>query len=174
VCEGAGRLQGLAVSTAALAYVQLVLGAHVRHLPDGTSLETFRLFVIFHLLMAVVVTMHVLLLNLRVRRQFRDEPLLRRPALLLGGLIVLQLSLGLATWAVHYGVPQWFSGTFGLGAGYTVEADSLLQAHLTTAHVAGGQLIFAIATMVALRSLRLLRREPVPAPIGRKLAGVAL
>ncbi len=174
VREGAGRLQGLAVSTAALAYVQLVLGAHVRHLPDGTSQETFRLFVIFHLLMAAVVTVHIVLLNLRVRRQFRDEPLLRRPTLLLGGLIVLQLSLGVATWVVHYNVPAWFSNTFGLGAGYLVEANSLLQAHLTTAHVAGGQLIFMIATMVALRSLRLLRREPVPATIGRQLAGVAL
>jgi cytochrome c oxidase assembly protein subunit 15 len=164
----------LAVSTAALAYVQLVLGAHVRHLPVGTPPETFRLFVIFHLLMAAVVAIHIVLLNLRVRRQFRNDPLLRRPALSLAGLIVAQLSLGLATWVVHYGVPQWFSGAFGLGAGYTVEAKSLLQAHLTTAHVAGGQLIFAISTIIAVRSLRLLRREPAPASIGRHIAGVAI
>jgi heme A synthase len=137
-------------------------------------METFRLFVIFHLLMAAVVTVHVLLLNLRVRRQFRGEPLLRRPTLALLALIVVQLTLGLATWVVHYGVPQWFSGAFGIGAGYTVEAKSLLQAHLTTAHVAGGQLIFAISTIVAVRSLRLVRREPVPASIGRHVAGVAI
>ncbi len=166
---GAGRLHGLAISTAALAYVQLVLGAHVRHLPDGTSQNAFRAFVIFHLVMAGVVTLHIVLVNVRVARHFRDEPLLRRPALALAGLIVAQLLLGAVTWLTHYGVPAWFSG-YSWADSYTVQAHSLLQAHATTAHVAGGSLIFAICVVLALRSLRLVRREPSPALTSRRPA----
>src|SRR6202011_4306043 len=106
----AAGLQRLALATAAFAYVQLVLGTFVRHLPEGTTLGQFRMYVVFHLIMAAFLTLHVLLLAFRIARSFRQERFLVRPAILLGGLLLLQLGLGGATWLTHYGPPSWLSG----------------------------------------------------------------
>jgi cytochrome c oxidase assembly protein subunit 15 len=168
----AGGLQRLAIATAGLAYVQLVLGTFVRHLPAGTTLGQFRMAVVFHLIMAAFLTLHVGLLAFRIARSFRQERLLVRPAILLGGLLLLQLGLGGATWLTHYGPPSWLSG-YSWAAAYTVEAQSPLQIHVTTAHVACGSLIFAVALTIALRSLRLVRAEPRPLIASGKLMGVA-
>jgi heme a synthase len=168
----AGGLQRLAIATAALAYGQLVLGTFVRHLPEGTTLGQFRMAVVFHLIMAVFLTLHVGLLALRIVRSFGGERLLVRPAIVLAGLIVLQLGLGAATWLTHYGPPAWFAG-YSWAASYTVEAQSPLQIHVTTAHVACGSLIFAVAVTVALRALRLVEAAPRPVVASGKLMGVA-
>ena len=161
----ARRLRHLAVTTAAIAYLQIVLGACVRQLPQGTTLGEFRLFVIFHLITAVVLAVHVGLLAARIVRRFRGESLLLRPAIVLCGLLLVQIGLGMAAWVTHYGVPVWFSN-FHWAASYTVEAEGPWQIHLTTAHVAGGSLIFATTVLLAARSARLFapnrgRRSPM-------------
>jgi hypothetical protein len=69
-------------------------------------------------------------------------------------------------------MPPWFSDYYW-GASFTVEAQSLLQAHITTAHVACGSLILAIAVIIAVRSLRLLQAAPRTSVLAGKLTGVA-
>ncbi|HEV3416150.1 MAG TPA: COX15/CtaA family protein [Pirellulales bacterium] len=168
----AAGLHRLAIATAAVAYVQLVLGACIRHRPDGMTAGQFRLIGMFHFIMAGVLALHVALVAARIVRHFRDERILLRPALILCGLLIVQIGLGLATWVTNYGVPAWFSG-YSWAANYTVEAKSPLQIHVTTAHVAFGSLIFAISITLVLRSLRLAHVEPHPSPAGGKLIGVA-
>jgi heme a synthase len=167
-----GRLRRLSIATAAVAYLQLVLGACLRHRPEGTTVGEFRMFGVAHLIVAGLLALHIGLVTARVARNFRGERLLLRPALALCGLLLLQLSLGAATWVTHYGFPSWLSD-YSWAANYTVVAQSPLQIHLTTAHVACGSLIFATAIVLAVRSLRLLQIEPRELVAGGKLAGVA-
>ncbi len=168
----AGGLQRLAIATAAIAYGQLVLGTFVRHLSEETTQGQFRMAVVFHLIMAVFLALHVGLLAFRITRSFGGERLLVRPAIALVGLILLQLGLGAATWLTHYGPPAWFSG-YSWAASFTVVDQSPLQIHVTTAHVACGSLIFAVAVTIAVRSLRLLQAAPRPVVASGKLMGVA-
>jgi cytochrome c oxidase assembly protein subunit 15 len=168
----AGRLQRVALATTAIAYLQLVLGTFVRHVSAGTSPGEFRFYAMFHLIVAALLTAHVVLLGVRISRHFSDSRLLLRPALALVGLLAMQLCLGAGTWLTHYGPPSWLAGNAWL-AGYTVEAGSLLQTHVTTAHVAVGSLILATSLAVALRSLRLLRAMPMARTPEHKFAEVS-
>ena len=163
VSATAARLQRLAIMTAVLAYVQLVIGATLRHLPLDVSAKFFEIAVLFHLIVAVAVTGHVFALAVRIVRQHRDEVSLIRPAFGLCSLIVAQLLLGSATWIVKYGWPAWFAD-LRFAAGYTIQANSRLQGLTVTAHVATGSLILVTAVLIAVRSLRLF------SPFGVELA----
>ena len=171
--QRAGGLKRLAVATTLLAYLQLVLGGFVRHVPDGASPATFRMVVIFHLLVAVALTGHILWLAVRILRNFRSERLLRRPALVLVALVLGQLALGAGAWVMHYGMPTWLAD-YSWASRYTVIAKSPWQIHVTTAHVVVGSLILATSVALALRSLRLLRTDGQPIEIDSKSATEAL
>ena len=127
--------------------------------------------------MAAVLTAHVALLAFRVLRQFSDPRLLLvRPALALVGLDRVQLCLGAGTWLTHYGPPAWLRAGWLANnrwlAGYTVEAGSLWQTHVTTAHVAAGSLI--LGTSLAWRCGRCgCCIVPFSRAVERKLAEVA-
>jgi cytochrome c oxidase assembly protein subunit 15 len=162
----AQKARRLAVLTAALAYLQLVLGANLRHIAVTASVTEFRAALIFHLLGAVAVTVHVILLAIHVLRRHPAESALRYPALILSVLIVLQLTLGAASWIVKYSLPTGIhdAGTF---SGFTIENEGLLQSLTVTAHTAGGSLILAVAVLLALRILRLAPRgmeSALPSP----------
>jgi heme a synthase len=154
---GAGKLHRLAALTAALAYVQLILGANLRHIAVTASVTEFRAAVLFHIAGALVVAIHVVLLVACVLRGFRREAALRRPALVLAGLIVAQIALGLGSWVVKYSLPASLEGVTLLTC-FTIEAKGMLQAFTVTAHTAGGSLILAMAVMLALRAFRLAPR----------------
>ncbi len=109
--------------------------------------------------------MHVVLLAVEVVRTQRAEPSLLRPATGLVGLILLEISLGAATWITKYGWPTWL-GDYEWAAGYTVLEGSLPQAMTATAHVAIGSVILATSLVVAMRSVRLARRTPRAAVAG--------
>lgn len=151
-------LQRFALLTVTLSYVQLVIGALVRHVSDVASPSSFRAMVVFHLFMAVVVAAHVIYLTLSMLLVRHGQYALSRPALVLGGLILLQLALGCATWVVKYAWPDWFSN-YAFAQHYTIVADGMPQTIIVTAHVATGSLILAAGTQLALRSLRLLRSD---------------
>jgi cytochrome c oxidase assembly protein subunit 15 len=170
----AGGLKRLAIATVAIAYLQLVLGTFVRHVSAGTSPGEFRFYAVFHLIVAAVLTAHVALLGVRVVRHFSDSRLLVRPALALAGLLAVQLCLGAGTWLTHYGPPSWLADNFAWLARYTVEAGSLMQTHVTTAHVAVGSLILGTALALALRSLRLLQAEPTTRTPEHKLVEIGV
>jgi len=142
------------VMTAAV-YVQLILGAIMRHTKSGLAIPDFPLafgriippftatgviapfspeqvaihFV--HRLGALIVTVFVVWTAARVIRHHRQEALLRRPAILLTIALVTQLTLGaFAVWTRKAIIP-------------------------TTAHVAVGALILATSLVIAVRAYRL-------------------
>lgn len=155
----AGRVQRLAVSTAALAYLQIVVGAHVRHVMAVGDRELFRVAVIFHLLLAAALAAHVLLIWQRVATLGGASQWLIWPARWLVVCFIGQLALGLATWVVNYGWPAWFHG-YAWAEGFVVGAESMAQAALTTAHVANGSLILGLGVCLSFRAFRALERQP--------------
>jgi cytochrome c oxidase assembly protein subunit 15 len=147
------RLPRLACTTAALAYIQILLGSQLRHVQVTADATLFRVAVWFHLLVAVALSVHIVLLWMRSWREAQDNGWLRRPADLLLTLIGLQLALGCGAWIVNYGWPAWLS-EYSMAAGYVVRRESFLQATVTTAHVAVGSLILAVAVVLSLRAWR--------------------
>jgi cytochrome c oxidase assembly protein subunit 15 len=151
----ASFVQRFALLTLFFSYMQLVIGAQVRHVTTDATPSSYRAIVIFHLFMAGVVVLHVLLLGSCVLF-FGFSSALTRPAGLLVLLVFVQVALGMATWVVKFGWPAWFSDS-SFAASYTVNEKSMLQTNIVTAHVAVGSLIVATGTQLVLRSLRLLR-----------------
>lgn len=146
----------LTVVLLGMSYLQLVLGAHLRHLPAGWAPSTFLTLVSAHLLVAVALLIYSWLAAIACFRsqRLRSTRLLATPSFILAALVVLQIGVGVATWSVKYAWPRWLPGG-GFFDTYTVQAESMLQATTVTGHVAIGSLILALATMVAVRSSRL-------------------
>jgi cytochrome c oxidase assembly protein subunit 15 len=88
----APTLRLLTVVTTGIILVQLVIGAVYRHSGKGLDL---------HIAGAGVVTMFVAYLVTRILIKFSQTPQLLRPALLLGGMLVVQVSLGIASYVVR-------------------------------------------------------------------------
>jgi cytochrome c oxidase assembly protein subunit 15 len=139
----------LALLTTCLANFQLVLGAVVRHMPVYAPPRTFHTAVMFHLFMAAVLTVHIVL---SARAAFRTAELRRGGALLLS-LIVVQLSLGAGTWIVNFGYPHWVGGVVNT-PDFVVRTNSLPQLMVTTAHVAVGSLILVTSLVLTLKAKR--------------------
>jgi cytochrome c oxidase assembly protein subunit 15 len=167
----AGKLQRLAILTAGLTYAQLVIGAQLRHIPAMATHGSFRLVVLFHLSVAALLLLHIMLLALAAARGPRLA-LIRRPTSLLVALIVAQIGLGSSTWVMKYGLPAWASEQTPL-AGFTIQSHGFWQSMIVTGHVAMGSLITATAVTVVLWTFRLLRSETVAIGSGELLAGVA-
>jgi cytochrome c oxidase assembly protein subunit 15 len=151
------HVRRLAVVTCVLVYLQILLGAVLRHVPVDEQPDTFVLAVQFHLLMAGIVSIHILWLAWSVLRRFRRVPPLGRLAGGLVALIFVQLALGAGTWIVNYAVPQWAAGWLpaSVGGGAIVHGG-WLQTHVVTAHAAIGSALLAVSLSLALHSLRLL------------------
>ncbi|MBX3412670.1 MAG: COX15/CtaA family protein [Pirellulales bacterium] len=149
------RFRLAALLTAVLAYFQLVLGAQLRHLTLGVTAQTFQVLVLFHLLMACVLTFYILRLAALAWPLRRSAPFVARPALCLAPLLLVQLLLGAGAWITNYGWPVWFADR-GWAAGYTVTAEGPWQAMITTGHVAVGSLILVTAVLTVLRTWRFL------------------
>jgi len=143
----------LAVAVCVLVYLQIVLGAVLRHVPVDGAPATFAMALRFHLAMAAVVTIHIGLLAWLVHRYFRAVTHLHRLSMLLAALVALQLALGAATWVVKFSVPVWASSWWP-GEVPTTQAGGWFQAHMITAHVAGGSLVLAAAVALALAAMR--------------------
>ena len=160
VTSGAAKLQLLALVTLALAYLQLVVGAQLRHIPTTASPAAFQVTVFFHLVMALIVAGHVLALSKHVLCHARGHRAIVRPVRWLAGLVCCQLVLGPASWIAKYGWPQWFA-EMPWTAGYTIQAHGMIPSMIVTSHVALGSLIIAVAVLVFVRALRLLRGKAV-------------
>jgi cytochrome c oxidase assembly protein subunit 15 len=165
------KLLRLAILTAVLAYLQLCVGAVVRHSPlllTEAAPRIFQIAVYFHLLLAAAVTFHVLLL---AHKCFWGR-VCRTPAVSLALLIGLQLLLGVSTWMMKYGFPQWAARFVG-ETGHFNQADGMASAVIVTAHGAVGSLIVALAVVVALRVGRQLGiPHPALRPSSIRVAGV--
>jgi len=159
--HGGLSLRTLAVLTTAVVYVQLILGATMRHLEAGLAIPDFplafgRLIPPFdapgvgihyaHRVGALAVTCMVALVVGRVLSRHRDERALTTPAILLATLVVAQIVLGATTvWTRKAVVP-------------------------TTFHVLNGALVLATSLVLSLRAFkytvherRSLAYRPLPA-----------
>ncbi len=141
-------LSRLALLTMGCIYLQSMIGAVLRHTGGGLGA---------HLINALVVATVIVYLTGRILRNHRDLPRLVLPGALLGGLLIVQLLLGLGSmWSRFVTPPARFMVT------------------LTTLHVAAGALMLATCLVLTLRVYRLLPSR-VPAvgrarrahPIGR-------
>jgi heme a synthase len=138
-----GRLYRLCLVTTGLLYVQAVFGAVLRH--TGERLDA-------HLLFAIMIALHVILILLRVMRSHGDQPVLTRPAWFLGVLLLLQLLLGVASYLGK------FTAAWQLPAAMVV--------FLTTTHLVTGALMLVTSLLLTLRTFRLLPSSA--APVGRE------
>ena len=141
--DDAARLHRLAALTTIVLGLQLAAGASLRH--TGAALG-------WHLALAGLVVIHVLLLGRHISFQHQGRPLLMWPLALLVGLLVTQLALGvgalLAVSAASYATTQW----------------SWWPVALRTAHVAVGAALLATSCVVTVCACRLvLRVEPATA-----------
>ncbi|MFZ0889792.1 MAG: COX15/CtaA family protein [Candidatus Binataceae bacterium] len=169
VDSGRSPLAILAAVTTGAIYLQILLGALIRHMGAGLAIPDFPLsfgrlvppldsqFVAVnfaHRCGAVVVTALVIFTVVRTLGTHRDQAWLRRPALGLLVLLSAQLCLGAITvWSGKAVVP-------------------------TTAHVALGAGVLAMSLMLTLRAFRILRAAPArdqvrelsPTPPHRRIA----
>jgi cytochrome c oxidase assembly protein subunit 15 len=145
IAEGSPALSSLGIATTGFVFLQLVLGALVRHTGSGLAIPDFplsfgrlippvlqgRVLIAFsHRVGAAVVSAYVLWTVLRILRRHRDDAGLRRPAVLMLALLFLQIALG----------------------GLTVVSG--LMVIPATAHVVTGALLLATSLVVTLRAFR--------------------
>ncbi|MCG8587492.1 MAG: COX15/CtaA family protein, partial [Pirellulales bacterium] len=90
----ASTIIGLALFATVLAYVQLVVGAQLRHVSLTMTASAFRTALVFHLFLAAVLALHIVALAAIAWLPKRQDPWVRRPATILAALLVAQLVLG--------------------------------------------------------------------------------
>lgn len=153
VDAGTPALATIATGTAVLVWLQILLGAVVRHTGAGLVIPDFPLaygelvpplaspavqWHFAHRVGGLIVAIAAGWTAWRAWRAHRSTPRIVRPATLLASLVVVQVALG----------------------GWTVlsHKDPLV----TTAHLGTGALIFATSVVLALRSRRHLALSPAP------------
>jgi cytochrome c oxidase assembly protein subunit 15 len=148
--SGAPRLWTLAMATTGAVYVQILLGAIMRHTGAGLAIPDFPLVFggllppqfdfqiaihFAHRVWALAVAGLIFWTAGRTLRSHRGTRLLVRPALILDVLVLVQIGLGGAVILSHRSVP------------------------INTAHVATGATILALTLTLTLRAWRLERRD---------------
>lgn len=146
-------IQSGSLLLALFAFVQLVLGACLRHVPDAAEPNYFKIVTLMHLLFAGALLVQLL----TVAGGVLSRPIARRAlggsAALLLVLLVAQISLGVMTWVLKYNYPPSFPFAEAL-ATLTIEHQSAMQITTVTAHVANGALILALAARLAFLTRR--------------------
>jgi cytochrome c oxidase assembly protein subunit 15 len=140
-----GRLRRLATATTVLVYVQILIGATMRHTGAGLAIPDFPLMFgglvpdhwspaiaihFAHRAGALVVTCVILMAFTYVRSRHGARRELRRPATLLAGLVAVQITLGALT------------------------VLSLRNPWINSFHVVGGALVLTTSLVLTLRSWR--------------------
>ena len=115
-------------------YFQLILGAYLRHAKSGIML---------HVAGALIVSLMIIWVFIRVTGRYAHVPGLLRPALLSILLLILQLFLGIGSFWIR-----------------TITRDAVqpeqLAVAITTSHVAVGALLLAVILILTLEAFRLL------------------
>jgi cytochrome c oxidase assembly protein subunit 15 len=139
-----GRLSRLCAVTTGLIYLQAIFGAVLRH--TGERVDA-------HLFFALLVTLHVIFILVRIMKFHAHRPKLTRPACFLAVLLLFQLMLGAGS---YFGK---FTSMLGLSTGVLV--------FLTTTHLVTGALMLATSLLLTLRAYRFSTTSK--ASIGRKI-----
>lgn len=145
-----GAPRWCATLMAILSFVQLTIGAQLRHVTGNASPQYFMGFVHLHLTLAGVIVLLSFLLWASATRL--SAPPTRRAAFGLVLLVLVQVALGIGTWLVNYALP-WPELTEDL-AQYTIVAKGYFESMVVTAHVATGSLIICFSTVATLAAWR--------------------
>ncbi len=141
--QGSLPLRYLCVAAAAAIFLQLIIGATLRHSATWDKpLPTDLLLT--HIGGAIAVTLLLGSASLIVLRRHADQSFLTRPAKVAVSLLVLQLLLGVAAYLTRVASPndpQPLNPMVGI----------------TVAHVACGALVFATTIVLTLRAFKVLR-----------------
>ena len=127
-----GRLRRLCLATTALIYIQVIIGAVVRH--TGERVDA-------HLAFAALVGLHTVLILIRISRYHATISALQRPALGLFALLLLQLLLGTLSYLAKF------------TAALRLPIDAAVI--ITTTHLACGALMLGSAVALTLKCYRL-------------------
>jgi len=146
-------IRAVTIGTVVFAYLQLVIGAHLRHIDASAGPQQFTTLVFLHLLTAGIVVLNILLAAILMQSKTFALLGARKASWTLCFLVLMQIGLGCATWVVQYGWPGGLNDATQT-AGFTILSKGMLQANITTAHVATGSLILALATYVAIKTWR--------------------
>jgi cytochrome c oxidase assembly protein subunit 15 len=169
---GASVIRKLTIVVAVLAYLQILLGAVVRHVPIDAQPDTFLLAVRFHLFLAAILSLHIVATAWVVWTRARHVRPLLGFAIGLMAILMLQVGLGASTWIVKFAVPAWADGWISPRS-VAVLQGGWTQTHIITAHVATGSLILGVAIALALYSQRLLA-DSTPQMVARRELGAAV
>lgn len=145
-------LPWLATASTACVYVQLILGAAFRH--HGIKLLP-------HIISAAVVTFVLLWTVVRVLSEYALVEQLRRPALMLLTLLMVQLALGFGAWLTRV---EW---------GRDVPQPGMAMVYVTVSHVAVGALLLATTVVLAIQAWRhvaIPTAEIIPAQAAKPVA----
>lgn len=134
----------------ALAYLQLVFGASMRHVPETADPYYFRILVWFHVVGAVCVGVAAVILSFT---RGCPVPGICWPQRLLLGAVGLQIVLGLGTWVMRYNFPDWFANELFAQA-HLIVSNDFYQVQIVSAHVALGSFILAVGAFSAARIWR--------------------
>jgi len=134
----------------AASFGQLVVGAFLRHIAVGSPPHVYRLLVVLHISVAVILLLGTMIQFLVSRLPRFKETGIRGSINVLMLLVLAQIMLGAGTWVVKFGWPVWFAQQ-SFAATFVVGEKSFLQMNLITAHVAFGSLILAFWTAHMLR-----------------------
>jgi cytochrome c oxidase assembly protein subunit 15 len=146
-------LQGLAFGLCLALYVQIFLGAQLRHVSPLDAPGWFNVWVWLKVIVAGLIAVGVAWLVVHVLRRAREETIIVRRTALLAALFFVQLVLGATTWVLNYGWPMWFKD-YVWQLEYTVVAEGGLQVVTTTVHAAVGSLNLVVALSLVLWSWR--------------------
>lgn len=134
-----------------LAYLQLILGAILRHALPSASPTGFAHTATTHVSIAFLLWALTGVVYWRMRRC--GDLTLSRPAAGLICFVGVQILLGIGTWIVNYGYPV-FLQSFPGSDSYLLRSKDLMDASIVTGHVATGSLILAVSTLLAVRLFR--------------------
>jgi cytochrome c oxidase assembly protein subunit 15 len=155
----ARQVQRLAGFTTLALYLQIVLGAQLRHLSPDSRPGWFEFWVWLKLITAGLIAAGVVWLLIYVLRRAGSEAMIIRRTKMLAAMFFLQLLLGAGAWVTNFGFPAWFRN-YIWATSYTVVAEGPLQVITTTAHAAVGSLNLVAALSLTLWSRRLWRDTP--------------
>lgn len=159
----ARRVQRWAMGLCLLAFVQLVIGANLRHAEASLPPAAFMGLTHTHLLLAAILLVSVTLFAAKLLWNGRHLSLAAgRWSVLLLTLIVGQVVLGLGTWFVNYALP-WQTDWPTL-AGHVNELKGFAESMIVTAHQATGSLILAVLFVVAMKSQPISPSAPSVSP----------
>lgn len=141
------RLKRLSTATVVVLYIQIILGALLRHPGFGVDL----VFSSIHIVGAIAVVVLVLLTFSQVRQHFGDYSLLNRSAWLMLGIVTVQILLGFSAFTI-------------LLLDTNLAQRSVLQVVLNSSHLVVGALLMAATVSLWLLSFRKSASAPLAEP----------